>query len=1494
MIRRCIILCGWLARAAGLGADVEHYHQTLRISEFMAVNQSGIQDEDGDRSDWIEIHNPTAAAVSLEGWFLTDAAANKTQWQFPATNLLAGAHLVVFASDKNRANAGAPLHANFKLSGAGEYLGLTMPDGVTVASEYAPLFPPQAADVSCGLTPATNPPAILVPPGSSARTLVPSGPIDDAWRLQGFEPDAAWPVTPLPAGYETIGEPIAANILFVVDTNANAGLAPGDAAVLDRLTAALGHAVTVADDNAARTADAAGRDLVVVSSTVSSSAITSKFRDVAVPVINWERSLVDDFRIGATPPSTTSASHVVVTPAGAGHPAAGGLPAGVHIIRASAAALGVASTSGLAPGAQVLATANNWPAVILVEKGHLLLDGQTAPAPRIHMPWGDAGLEGVHAAGLALFDGAVAYALSGRSLAPLLAPQIATDIRAAMQDRSSTLLACLPFAMPEGFRPSSMALRMRYDDGFVAWLNGVEIARRNAAGAMAWDSAATASRAGAAALVPELLDVSGHRELLAAGDNVLAIQGLNASAADPDFFVDAELTAVTDATGLLHYYTTPTPGAPNLPGSLGIVPPVLFSRDRGYVTNDFVLTLSNALAGAEIRFTTNGAPPTASSGFVYATPLRIAHTTVIRAAAFQPGYLSTRVATMSYLFLEQVLRQPSSLEGWPQPVLSIGASVNGSSTRQHDYEMDPRVVDAPAYSNSIRGAMLAIPTMSLAVRQSDMWNASGNGGFYRSTAGLEAPVSVELIDPGQPAHNAHADAWIEGHSHDRLKRTMRLTFRASSGAPRFESRLFQDAPLLGETAAPQANSIVLRGGNNRCWARGWNPAKTTYTEDEFYRATQIAMSGAGAHGSFVHLYINGIYWGLYNPVERPDNAFAAAYLGGGDDQWFSINHGGSTNGLRTRWDYLVGPLAAKDMSQASNYAELREHLDVEPFIDYLLASWYVGLGDWPDNNWWAACRNSPPGPVRFFAWDGEWCFGTARASSLRASVKSEFTPSSASSAVIPKLWRSARANPDFMMAVADRAFRHTRAHGALSDAQAIERWLTLSNALRAPVIAESARWGDSIDPSTVRTRDADWHNEQALIGGLLAGNGEALLDSMRSHGYYPSVAPPQFSHPDGIVEPPFAWTLSHTNGSGEAYYTGDGSDPRLPGGAVNPAAVRYGGAVPVLQSARIQARFLKGSQWSALNEAAYGVPGSSTLQIAEIMYHPADPTPLEWASGFTNDNDFEFLELKNTGAAPLSLAGFRFTEGIEFEFDSGILPAGGIVLLVRNRPGFEARYGTGLPVTGAFGGALDNGGETLRARDAAGLAVLSFRYEDHWQMAADGGGHSLVPVRLAWPPPDPSMASSWRASAHPGGSPGIDDPAPAAGFQAWVRIHFSATEQEDPAVSGPDANPDGDPWPNFAEYAFVTDPRRAGTEVLPRAHLEDGLLKIVFRRLKDPCDVSYRIEVASGLDGGWSEAGAAQRTLGSDESSETVEAVLPTPIAGADACYARILALPAP
>lgn len=121
------------------------------ISEFMAANSRSLADSDGAFSDWVEIHNPDTQAISLEGWYLTDAAANKTKWKFPAVILPAGGYMVVYASNKNRTDPTAPLHTNFALSADGEYLGLIKPDGVTVAHEYAPRFPAQSDDVSYGL-----------------------------------------------------------------------------------------------------------------------------------------------------------------------------------------------------------------------------------------------------------------------------------------------------------------------------------------------------------------------------------------------------------------------------------------------------------------------------------------------------------------------------------------------------------------------------------------------------------------------------------------------------------------------------------------------------------------------------------------------------------------------------------------------------------------------------------------------------------------------------------------------------------------------------------------------------------------------------------------------------------------------------------------------------------------------------------------------------------------------------------------------------------------------------------------------------------------------------------------------------------------------------------------------------------------------------------------------------------------------------------------------
>ncbi len=175
-----------------------HAQDRLEISEFMAVNEHGLDDGDRDEEDWIEIHNAGMNSVNLEGWYLTDRADNLAKWKFPAVMLGSDTYLVVFASGKNRADAAGELHTNFKLSGSGEYLGLVRPDGVTVVSEFSPAFPAQAPDVSYGLSGETTQ-RVLLAQGSPAKALVPS---NDAlepkspntprpWTLESFD-DSAW------------------------------------------------------------------------------------------------------------------------------------------------------------------------------------------------------------------------------------------------------------------------------------------------------------------------------------------------------------------------------------------------------------------------------------------------------------------------------------------------------------------------------------------------------------------------------------------------------------------------------------------------------------------------------------------------------------------------------------------------------------------------------------------------------------------------------------------------------------------------------------------------------------------------------------------------------------------------------------------------------------------------------------------------------------------------------------------------------------------------------------------------------------------------------------------------------------------------------------------------------------------------------------------------------------------------------------------------------
>src|SRR2546425_799491 len=141
-MQRMVGRAWWLAWVL-LMAVPARCHADVLISEFMALNNTTLKDQDGQYSDWIELYNSGPDTVNLNGWFLTDNATNLTNWRFPSTDLFAGSYLVVFASGKDRAVSGAQLHTDFKLDGDGEYLALVMPDRVTIASQFAPQFPRQ-------------------------------------------------------------------------------------------------------------------------------------------------------------------------------------------------------------------------------------------------------------------------------------------------------------------------------------------------------------------------------------------------------------------------------------------------------------------------------------------------------------------------------------------------------------------------------------------------------------------------------------------------------------------------------------------------------------------------------------------------------------------------------------------------------------------------------------------------------------------------------------------------------------------------------------------------------------------------------------------------------------------------------------------------------------------------------------------------------------------------------------------------------------------------------------------------------------------------------------------------------------------------------------------------------------------------------------------------------------------------------------------------------
>jgi len=535
--------------------------------------------------------------------------------------------------------------------------------------------------------------------------------------------------------------------------------------------------------------------------------------------------------------------------------------------------------------------------------------------------------------------------------------------------------------------------------------------------------------------------------------------------------------------------------------------------------------------------------------------------------------------------------------------------------------------------------------------------------------------------------------------------------------------------------------LVLRAGNNRAWSRCWNPTTSTYTRDEFARRLQCRLSGYCAVGAFTALFLNGHYWGLYNGVVRPDEKFASALWQDGDsDDYCAVSHGGvqaagDGGSSCERYQYTTGPLLSQNMANPASYALLTQHLDIDGFIDYLLVHFFMGTVDWPTNNWWAT-QAPTAGLLHFYVWDNEWALGpTSKGSSSGAWVHPSFRAgSSGDGSVVARLFVAARASSTFVQRFGDRA--QAAADGQMSTAAAHDLWDELCALVRDAIVGEEARWGSSV-ANVGRTRENTFDPECATVRGYLTGNGQRLLDALRSEGYYPSVDPVTLDDSRYYGVATGDDTVSLTLPAGAA--TISGTVNGLPAGATTltlAGRLTYDVVVRAVSGGGVE---------SAARRRRYvRAGGMAQLRLTELHVNPAPD-----ATGNRDGDDHEYLEFFNDGPDAIDLSLARFSDGIDFVFPAGSsLAAGASLLLASDVDAVAARFG--VTAFGSYGGRLRDEGEQLTLVDPLGTVVISLTYNNKapWPDVAKGQSLHFVGT-------EPSEATAWAAGSPTPGDRGL-------------------------------------------------------------------------------------------------------------------------------------------
>ncbi|MES2706045.1 MAG: lamin tail domain-containing protein [Verrucomicrobiota bacterium] len=957
----------------------------------------------------------------------------------------------------------------------------------------------------------------------------------------------------------------------------------------------------------------------------------------------------------------------------------------------------------------------------------------------------------------------------------------------------------VPFTVADPALVQSLKLRVNYDDGFVAWVNGTRVA--NSAGAPTSDPispTALVANHGAAGFEDFVLPAAAVTSLTA-GANVLAIEGMNTTVASSDAFLTAQLLAVLTSagTGETGYFATATPGLPNGGvNSLQLPVSVTPSRASGTFSAPFSLTLAAEEAGQEIRYILAdpagspgaGIAEPAANSTLYTGPIAISASKLLRAAVFKGGQRG-RTLTAEYLLLETA-----------------------------------------AGSNNTSSFTSILPVMVMDDHGGGQPVDSGSGTFTASMLHLFQPVDGVTRLADAATGSAIADVFSRAGARVRGSSSAGFAKKSYGLETWTEKNEDEDIPLLGMAADSDwilngpflfddtyihnayAYEISRRLGR---WAPRTRPVELFFNQNggklDFSDYAGIYILTEKIKSNSDRLDIASL-----EPGDTAGEALTGGYIfkidraDSGEVSW-TINN--SSFGLGTLPNtesgqslVIVEPDPDTDAPEQISYLQ---NTAIKPFNDTLFRERAAGFStrtyrDLIDSGSFVDHHIVNTIAMNVDALRLSAFYFKDRGAKISAGPVWDFDRALGSD-------DGRDSNPSSWNSI-EYFFDRDWWGGLFRDPQFVQDWVDRWWMLRQPgqplatdVLRTLADQMGAEIGNVAGARDAARWSDNAAAGGVYLNEITAMKTWMNSRvafidGKAPS--PPATATAAGTVPAGTAVTIT---GAGTIRYTLDGTDPRPFGGATPGTNTAYTGPVAINSTTVLTARrqssftpFPSGAasiSWSAplrrvlLVDEFFAAAGD--LSIAALNYHPFPPTAAELAAvPGIEDTDFEWLEIKNTGARAVNLIDMVLPAGApfdsDFKFGLKSLAAGKSLLLVKNRAAFEVRYGTGASglIAGEWvKGNLKDSGEAIRLLDRTGAAVIDFSYSDTdgWPVAADGKGAALEYKGTAFTSADLALPANWQASAAINGTPGGD---PAATAAPAVGFNEALAESAPPFVDG--------------------------------------------------------------------------------------------------------------